>query len=582
MKKLFGVVSLFLCVFFASCGFNNQSGSIEFSIPLDDIARLSEQNSSRAAGPGEEYVFLLQVKGSRKYYKSKIQTFELDDSFFRGRSQPVNMKMSSLPSDQTYTVLFDMFMQDPYSNQAYHECTGKTEGVTVTPGKTEEVNLKASYVSPHESYVSLKIDFARPSQTTSGDAGMFSQVNLEKKSNKLYYGSQEIKDIYFVRDSNSHFTDSSFKYKLNYVAGASTTSYDLKFEDDVCSIKDFLLGQSYLYTTCISVEKGDLAFAISIPYIEMTGDSNTNIEFDPSLLDPRDLIFERTDQIDNGIYRYVCTIPLSQIAIMDGMLGVWGVSPSTITDGKTFVTTMAIENNDPIINVEKFYYMLQPDNYSSIPLADRYTGNNCILLPTAAMGFDKTSYDLTLPINNLTNASSKKNLILFFDKNENVESYTLSEVGLAGILLPQNSVAFAKTVNYGYTTSPQQSTNPWRLELKYPLGKLETLKNNGSLTVGVSGLISETNIQLSGEVYNAVDIEGNTYHPISKTSAEGTKLSINVTNEYLSDSFVFKEAVVEQNANPDEFYYYLQCTAEYSDTVTDLYILNFNVNTQIQ
>ena len=573
MKKLFGVVSLFLCVFFASCGFNNQSGSIEFSIPLDDIARLSEQNSSRAAGPGEEYVFLLQVKGSRKYYKSKIQTFELDDSFFRGRSQPVNMKMSSLPSDQTYTVLFDMFMQDPYSNQAYHECTGKTEGVTVTPGKTEEVNLKASYVSPHESYVSLKIDFARPSQTTSGDAGMFSQVNLEKKSNKLYYGSQEIKDIYFVRDSNSHFTDSSFKYKLNYVAGASTTSYDLKFEDDVCSIKDFLLGQSYLYTTCISVEKGDLAFAISIPYIEMTGDSSHG--FDPSLLGYQKLIFTKVETNSDGSNRYCSIIPFADMNILDDHNEVL----TKPVDEETILAFMNISDygNNPIRSISRFYYMLY--NYSEFAEGETYAGNQCITLPPNYYG----NYNLWLPFNDLPNGSEdKKYVMFFFDITSDSLTYEMYCIPAGNLCVREDdefkTYGFAKVSNWAY--EQEQSTDPWVYELKVPLVDnggvpLSGLEDGKTVKVNVAGTFysgSETPSELTGEIFDGIYSNGTRYHPLKndfyddQSLPNHNRLSIPVNEFDVSGTFEFYSIINLPEGDDHEIY--LQCRVpcgEYQD-----------------
>ena len=569
MKKLFGVVSLFLCVFFASCGFNNQSGSIEFSIPLDDIARLSEQNSSRAAGPGEEYVFLLQVKGSRKYYKSKIQTFELDDSFFRGRSQPVNMKMSSLPSDQTYTVLFDMFMQDPYSNQAYHECTGKTEGVTVTPGKTEEVNLKASYVSPHESYVSLKIDFVRPSQTTSGDAGMFSQVNLEKKSNKLYYGSQEIKDIYFVRDSNSHFTDSSFKYKLNYVAGASTTSYDLKFEDDVCSIKDFLLGQSYLYTTCISVEKGDLAFAISIPYIEMTGDSSHG--FDPSLLGYKKLVFTKVETNSDGSNRYCSIIPFADMNILDDHNEVL----TKPVDEETILAFMNISDygNNPIRSISRFYYMLY--NYSEFAEGETYAGNQCITLPPNYYG----NYNLWLPFNDLPNGSEdKKYVMFFFDITSDSLTYEMYCIPRGNLCVREvdefKTYGFAKVSNWAYEKG--ESTDPWVYELKVPLVKpsgnpISEIANGNKVTVTVIGDFNPgfygTPFYLTGEIYDTVYYDGSYFHPLknddydeeSLEESDRNNLSILVNNNSISSSFRFRAITGLPPGNDHDIY--LKCQA---------------------
>ena len=166
MKKLFGIVSLFFCVFLASCGFNNLSGktgSLEFSIPESAIIKLGSQYSARSIDADledTEFVFLVQVKGSKNYYacqqsslgytKEKLEEIfeemhenknpQSDDTrpasgsnaadynneefseelkyLFREKIGDVKFEFKNLPVNQTYTVMFDLLVK-PMPDDSY-------------------------------------------------------------------------------------------------------------------------------------------------------------------------------------------------------------------------------------------------------------------------------------------------------------------------------------------------------------------------------------------------------------------------------------------------------------------------------
>ena len=78
MKKLFGVMCLFFCVLLASCNmglFSDRSGSIDFSIPTEDLIKAANNYAARNGDDPDacEYVFFVQIRGNRRYYDSIIQ-----------------------------------------------------------------------------------------------------------------------------------------------------------------------------------------------------------------------------------------------------------------------------------------------------------------------------------------------------------------------------------------------------------------------------------------------------------------------------------------------------------------------------
>ncbi len=630
MKKFFGILSLFFCVILASCNFNNLSGktgSLEFSIPLNDIIQMSRQTSNRSGG-GErsDLLCLVQVKGDKGYYVSKTipQNIKYSDSATENYS--LDVPFYNIPVGQTYTVMFDMLViddQNGIENLYAPVFSGKSKNVVVSGGKTSEVNIKAEYIK--ETCLSLKIDFtAGGSKTLKGltfaqmeasyedeNSGKTDYWELEeqmiahlsKQNGKLFYssidgGQKEVKDIYYVLESNSNFIGSSFKYKI-YYTGQETkeySAYDLNFKNNVCSLKDYLLSQKYFYSSAVVATKDNFIIEFPATCISYFEDANGIDPFiDPSIFEAKDLQFVKVDeelgQPGSGLYRYVCVIPLSQIALADSETEAWVDPSSSITDGKALAITLSTDYNDTLASVEQFYYMLQPDNYSSIDLSDRYTGNNCIIFAVEDYLDPSESFELTLPINNLTGTDTKKNLMLGFDKVDGASSYTIPECSLMSVLYPEGTAIFATSRNYDYSpdaasnpNAESYTKNPWRFELKYPLGELSGINTNDTLTVKMSGTVSVENLNLRAEVFDAI---GGGWDSISTESVDGNRLYFTVNGSRLNgdsdSSFIFKSVRIIKPDSPGQKHdFYLQCTSEYGLGPDIIAIKNFNVSTELE
>ena len=631
MKKFFGVVGLLFCVFLASCNFSNlsgKSGTIEFSIPLSDVVQITKQavgpSASRAGAGDTQILCLVQVKGSRNFYD--YHTIPLDVKFEESPEKDfiVDTSFDQIPAGQSYTVMFDLFVKDEQglgkdSPTIYADVfSGRASNVSVKGGKTTEVNIKADYLS--ETFLSLKLDFADGSSKTlkgltlaemedeniTNEKEMWKlqdrmMAELKKAGDKLMYykwdgTSLEVKDIYYVLDDNSNCADSSFKYAIYYTSDGSNDYqiYNLNFKKNVCSIKDLILSKQYFNSDIVIARKDN--FLIEIPSTKINYWVDEQEPYiDPSIFEEKDLQFEKTDFIkyddqDNEIYRYVCVIPLSQIALADSETEGWIGAASSITDGKALAITLSTDYNDTLASVEQFYYMLQPDNYSSIDLSERYTGNNCIIFAEKNYLDPSESFELTLPINNLTGTDTRKNLILFFDKINGDSSYTISGCSMMSVLYPEGTAIFATSRNYDYSpdaahnpNAESYTKNPWRFELKYPLGELSGINTNDTLTVKMSGIVSVGDINLRAEVFDAI---GDGWDSISTESADGNRLYFTVNGSRLNgdsdSSFIFKSVRIIKPDTPGQKHdFSLQCTSEYGLGPDIIAIKNFNVSTEL-
>ena len=546
MKKLFGVVGLLFCVFLASCNFNNLSGKggdIEFSIPLNDIVKLAEQRASREGGEEKqfEFVAMLQVKGSKNYYKSKTETYDFGNSFYDGKAKTIEMSMSSLPSNQTYTVMFDLFVVNSVYKDSWLEVSGRTPNVAVTAGKTEEISLTAA--RSDEALVYLKVELEKsqsPIDLSERDA-----INIQKESDGLYFREQKIKDIYLVLNSNANFTDSSFDYSLEYFSDAAAmtpVSQDLKFKNDVCSIKDFLMKQTYFTSTEIKISKGDISFFTWLPHIVVKASNNSNPGFDPSILGYKRLVFTKAQDNSDGTSRYCAIVPFADMNVLNSQ-------DEILTAPENESTVMTIVNisdygNSPIRRISRIYYMLY--EYSSVAAGETYAGNQCITLPP---NYDD-EYILVMPFNNLPKgANTKEYWMFFFDINSNATEYEMYYFA-AGSLLPLNTYVFSRVSNWAYEQGT--STEPWVNELKVPMVDAydaplsNTLQEKDDVWVTMSGIFSAPEVlSLYGEIYDAALYkDGKCYHTFSNTGenngSDPTGLS-NANPEWSEVQFRFND-----------------------------------------
>lgn len=624
MKKFFGVLGLIFCVFLASCNFNNLSGktgSLEFSIPVNEIIKVYNQNSAREVAldftdESFEAVYLMQLQGSKKYYKSEMVSKTFTPSDVSNNKINLDFSFDQVPVGQSYTIMFDFFVADDsdepgkISEKFYMPVfTGKQEGVSITAGKTTNINLSASLIK--ENSLGVKVDFKDGTSKTYKGVTWFEQdaidsmdptsanyedlfeelhskmsVSLTKEGDKLFLydfkttSPLEVNDVSYVIDSKSNFTDSSFKYKVYYEGtGGSYTSYNLDFKNNTCSIKDFIMKKDSFYAYGVVMEKAGCQIIVPTAMISYWANSQTTPVYDPTLALPRTFTFTYSHEVeyaeDDTRYRYVCVVPLSQILILDGTnpdLGVVG----TLANEKTFVMMMNIVNqNCPVASAPSFYYMLQPENYDSIPLSDLYTGNNCIPLPQNYTG----DFELSLPMNNLSDADGKTNVMFFFDLENELDSCSIL-ASVMGLVFPKNTLAFAKVQNYAYgEQNPDEK--PWIWELKVPLRDSNNqpldLVSKETVNVVVSGVLPNSGITFTGEIFDTLSIGA--YNAISN----GNKPIIeNVTS--LPITFNFINIKIPDTTNPQAHDYYFQCQTAWNEENADdvLIIYNASITASVQ
>lgn len=270
MKKLFGVMCLFFCVLLASCNmglFSDRSGSIDFSIPTEDLIKAANNYAARNGGDPDasEYVFLVQIRGNRRYYDSIIQkvnvsipnpdeTLLISENYLKDNKKIFSF--DRVPAGQTYKVMFNMFMAD--NNGTHLVFAGHTDNVKVSAGKTAETGITAKSFS--SSIITFKIvyengtsDYFEPwtyweildDEKHGGQMIGFEPMNLNlwKNYGKLIYSDKTIKDIYYILNPDSNFDDPSFSFSIPYADPKienATKYYKLTFNNNICSIKNFL------------------------------------------------------------------------------------------------------------------------------------------------------------------------------------------------------------------------------------------------------------------------------------------------------------------------------------------------------
>ena len=151
MKKLFGILCVFLSVLLTACNvglLSERSGSIDFSIPADQVISLANSYAARngETKPDGGFIFLAQIKGNRGYYQYQTKTVtlaeseltnwdpdqQLQDSTNYLSKKNLNFSFSGLPIGQKYTVTFDMLVSPKESMPTYAVFSGKTTNVKVT------------------------------------------------------------------------------------------------------------------------------------------------------------------------------------------------------------------------------------------------------------------------------------------------------------------------------------------------------------------------------------------------------------------------------------------------------------------
>ena len=493
MKKFFGIVGLIFCVFLSSCNFSNfsdKTGSLEFSIPVNDIIRLNRQYASRNGYGNEEpmagtlYVYV-QLKGNKKYYTVQKRQAVLDkNGNLTEYSQlpglldgNLSFEFPDIPSSEKYTVAVDMIFSPTEEetpnghNKAltYRFLTGKSEDVRVYGGRTKEVKVKASF--PKKSIISLKADYENGKSKTLDSLFSFlfdEQHNLHADNNflditvnnnvlldedikSILFAPNVIKDVSLVLDSSCLF-DENCTYTLNYSAWEgrvlTVKSRDLVFNNNICSIKDFILENMDNQVSMISISVKSSVFEFEEPA--------PAVYFSPSYGNPEyaktgikknlSLIFNKDEEDSpTGKSRWVCKTALSSIMGSD-----------TLADGDTLVfilnTNNEFNNSFNSDNEAQFYYMI--GNAGATLKFD-----NCIT-------FDKESdnnYYFVMPLNQISGSDNSDQLIMFFDTTEAGDNSITITGDIKYYHFPSSQSAFVFMVGKSYNANQK-----YRYETKIP------------------------------------------------------------------------------------------------------------------
>ena len=612
MKKFFGIVGLIFCVFLASCNFSslsNKTGSLEFSIPVNDIIKSYNQNAARS-GDNEigtdtfQAVCLIQVKGSRSYYKSKIDSKTFTPADVSNNKIYLNFSFDQVPSGQSYTVMFDFFITDDSEetnkivpNMLMPIFTGKQDNVFVAVGRTTNVDLPASYMK--ENFLGVKVDFANGTSKVYKGLSFFEEdamdgidytdpnayarfeemqdslmVLLTKDGNKLYLNNHsnpaplEVNDISYVIDSNSNFTDSSFKYKVYYEGDeGGYTSKALDFNNNVCSIKSFLMSTNFFYSGCVVAEKGNYQIIVptaSISYYatgQQGGGHNPYYGYEPTygyadFTGQNALRFTKKE--NSNPPRYICNLPLQTL-----------LGNNTLSNGDTLVITLQeVALNSIFTNVTNFYYKLQKDDISGLSDDILYKDNNCNVI--GYLEYNMNSF--VMPLNYVDNVEQNPNIMFFFDKDGSEDNLDLAcIVTYQFFSASQKYLAFKTAIDTEKTEQEKELKLRYEIELPLKDNQNRSLSLSGgqTVTVTVSGQVISSSYQsminLNGEIFDAAPfnykndpedesepVKTSYFRSLSKdTSNPPSVRNIEVSGAYggLNSSYIFYDIQTPKSAD---------------------------------
>ncbi len=590
MKKLFGILCVFLSVLLTACNvglLSERSGSIDFSIPAEDMVTLAENYSARSPEnePDGSYIFLVQIKGNRGYYRYQTQTVkvgresndqwrpddQLNDSTQYLSKNKLDFSFSGLPINQTYTVMFDMLINPAGNEIPYSVFSGRSEGVAVSAGQASDVGIKA--MLRQESNLVLRVEYENSDEPkvlrtqsyimtklTSGNGRL---LNLSKKNGKLYEGEDIIvKDIYYVLDSDTNYPASAFNYYINY---SDDKTYKLNFKNNKCSIKNFLIRKLQDSDSFgqLTISNGKVKCSETLARIQMDTTNNlvaahpqaqsTGITFYPKIYDTV-----------NGKWAYVASFQLNDTpSYIDT-----AVNP--IASGDTVVIVLY---DDTSLGLEKrqFYYKLSSDSMSGNVVDGEllFKNNNCIT-------HKDNETTIVIPLNFIKDPNY--NLILFEDHGtEEQEEPTLQlNCSITYYIFPSDMHVFAFGAGAAYEEG--QMTDDYRYEFNASLGKM-TLSGGDNITATIRGNFCTVNFtdqkytgfsadfNIVGELYDGgpyhVDGEDDSFHPLSIDQHENTKVQTYKINDIKDEySFVFK-GIKEPAPQPHDFK--LLCTAQWDE-----------------
>ena len=585
MKKLFGFLTLFLCLLLTACNMNllsDRSGSIDFSIPTKDIIDAANNYAARGADNDQsnEYVFLLQIIGNKKYYDYQVQTVTiqtgigsvgvngLETSGQYLRDNNINFTFNQIPSGQTYKVVFDMLVKKgdmPF----YKVFSGGAENIKVKAGKTAEAGVSAKFFN--NSFICLKMEFEDGSNelfSSSSAAYIYlaehqassaERKTITKSNGKLEFNNKTIKDIYYVLDSN--LKDSRFNYSISYIEGGKENKYSLNFSNNVCSIKDFLLNglksDSFGQEITISNDK--------IRYVEKLNDLivDTSGDLTVSYNKSCQLSFLKL-QYEANKYAYVSVNSLSSLLSQ---------KPSK---GDTVVLVLTKANGAPFNQGTQLYYKLANPDTMGTDGAALFDGNFCI-------NHSMNEQNYYIPLNFIENPDDS--LFLFMNCADNADDPLDIYVEAYFYVFPKEMNTFVFGVGCSYDEEGNPSGH--RYEFNQSIGNM-ILNQHDNVSAVLKGRLCTVNfgsgqyqyfsnsntLKLTGELYDGgfyhKDGDSSDYfHPLSNDEAVGNKKEIDFASDYSEYPFKFMDIIEPYSADGYKNDFRFLCTADFTEPVSD-------------
>ena len=589
MKKLFGILCVFLSVLLTACNvglLSERSGSIDFSIPAEDMVTLAENYSARSPEnkPDGSYIFLVQIKGDRGYYRYQTQTvkvardnpdpwfpeYEINDSEVYLSKNKLDFSFSGLPINQTYTVMFDMLINPNGHETPYSVFSGRSEGVAVSAGQASDVGIKA--MLRQESNLVLRVEYENSDEPkelrtpsyiyTKADGYNPLNLSLSKKNGKLYEGEDLIvKDIYYVLDSDTNYPASAFNYSIEYFDNGHK-AYKLSFKNNKCSIKNFLIRKLHdsSFSGQVTISNGKVKCNEALARIQM--DTTNNLVASHSEADTVGITFipKKYKGSDNE-WAYVASFQLNNTpSYID-------TSVNPIAPGDTVVIVLNISEIPNLqLHGNQLYYKLSSDPMDGDVVDGEvlFKDNNCI---------NHKDYErmIVIPLNFIKNPNDY--LILFEDFGTSQPAEQNLNCSFTYYIFPSDMHVFAFGVGAAYEEG--QMTDDYRYEFNASLGKM-TLSGGDNVTATIRGNFCTVDFSSSayiglpadfnivGELYDGgpyhVNGEDDSFHPLSDDQHENTKVQTYEINDIKDEySFVFK-GIKNPVSQPNDFK--LLCTAD--------------------
>ena len=443
MKKLLGLFALIFCVSFVSCdlfSLFNKTGDLTFSISVDDAVQAANYHAERADTDDLTgyYTFLVQIKSNEGYNDWQIKTVRFDGT----ENQPggvsgdfntsgqyltdnkVEFTFDYVPINQTYKVMFDMFLKKDSENTSPHlVLSGHSDGIEVDPyeATTVPIEMKKFTQSP----ISLKLEyedggtnsFEKPSSIVSDPTQPDYPISLQlfKEYGKLWHRNgttvYPLEDAYYEIDSESNFPDSSYRFSLPYTVRCGETSlnysHDFTFDGNHHSIKDFLAN----YTFPVSTDSSDST---------IKSDWKTRISKDGFTFEEKLPPFEyqSNDEVISGHFsgalkfnkkNYDGGSAFIYYTILDDFFG-------NFSSNSSIALVLTVKGNNPDPTSNQLYYKIDNEvNYVNNPTnlgTALFNGNHCINHAPGETRF-------VIPINKV---NPSQYLLLFIDKNSSQDS----------------------------------------------------------------------------------------------------------------------------------------------------------------